>query len=191
MFEKLTHTFRQSTVLSIARLAREKYIFPEKGLETAQFIEAQLEAGCYDGICEPHELADRLTADLRRVSNDQHWSVSYDSTLTSALYMGEEEVSEEDMTRLKESVRRANFGIQKVEHLPGNIGYVDLRGFAWISFPGAGDSIVALMQLVSHCDALIFDVRQNGGGEVETLQVYFSYFVKPDPRLYEARHGHR
>jgi C-terminal processing protease CtpA/Prc len=95
-------------------------------------------------------------------------------------------MSEEDMNRLKESVCRENFGIQKVERLPGNIGYVDLRGFAWIGFPGAGDSIVALMQLISHCDALIFDVRRNGGGEVETLQVYVSYFVQPEPKLYDS-----
>ncbi len=186
MHIELTPTIRQAVARDIARLAREKYIFPEKGLETAQFIEAQLEQGCYDEISAPGELADRLTADLRRVSNDQHWLVSYGSTLTSALYMGEEEASEEDMTRLKESVRRANFGIQKVERLPGNIGYVDLRGFAWIGFPGAGDSIVALMQLLSHCDALIFDVRRNGGGEVETLQVYISYFVQPEPKLYDS-----
>lgn len=183
---ELTRIIRQAVGRDIARLAREKYIFPEKGLETAQFIEAQLEQGCYDEICAPHEFADRLTADLRRVSNDQHWLVSYDSTLTSALYRGEEGASEEDMTRLKESVCRENFGIQKVEHLPGNLGYVDLRGFAWIGFPGAGDHIVALMQLVSHCDALIFDVRRNGGGEVETLQLYVSYFVQPEPKLYDS-----
>ena len=108
MDAKLTTTLRQAVVLDIARLARDKYIFPEKGLETAQFIEAQLETGRYNEICEPREFADRLTADLRRASADQHWSVLYDSTLTSALYMGEEEVSEDEMTQLKESVRRAN-----------------------------------------------------------------------------------
>jgi hypothetical protein len=186
MVNELTSTICRAVARDITQLAREKYIFPEKGLETAQFIEAQLEQGCYDEITSPGELADRLTADLRRVSNDQHWLVSYDSSLTSALYKGEEETSAEDMTRLKESIQRSNFGIQKFEHLPGNIGYVDLRGFDWIGFPGAGDSIVALMQLVSHCDALIFDVRRNSGGEVETLQVYVSYFVKPDPKLYDS-----
>lgn len=184
MDAKLTSTVRQAVVGEIARLAREKYIYPEKGLQTAQFIEAQLAQGCYDNIYAPHEFADRLTADLRQASNDQHWSVSYDSALTKAIYAQGE--SEADLQQLKAHLYRANFGIEKVEHLPGNIGYVDVRGFGWIGFPGAGDSIVALMQLISHCDALIFDMRWNGGGEVETLQVYISYFVQPEPKLYDS-----
>jgi hypothetical protein len=34
--DKLTHTLRQAIVLDITRLAVEKSIFPEKGLETAR-----------------------------------------------------------------------------------------------------------------------------------------------------------
>jgi len=184
--DKLTHSLRRAIVLDVARLAREKYIFPEKGLETAQAIQSHLEQGHYDEISAPHEFADRLTTDLRQVSNDRHWEVSYDATLTSALYAKEEEQTEEGLAQLKESIYRSNFGIAKVEHLTGNIGYVDVHGFAWIGFPGAGDTIVAVMQLISHCDALIFDMRQNGGGEVETLQLYISYFVKTDPKLYDS-----
>ena len=43
---------------------------------------------------------------------------------------------------------------------------------------GQASSIAALMQLITHANALIFDMRRNGGGEVETLQVYISYFVE-------------
>jgi hypothetical protein len=181
----LDSTLCQVVVQDIARLAREKYIFPEKGQATAQALLAHLEQGRYDGILSPYDFADRLTADLRQASADQHWSVQYDSTLTTALY-GEEEVSEADLAQLKQHICRQNFGIARVEHLPGNIGYIDLHGFAWIGFPGAGESIVALMQLISHCDALIFDVRRNHGGEVETLQLYISYFVESEPKLYDS-----
>jgi hypothetical protein len=184
--DKLTQTLRQAIVLDIIRLASEKYIFPEKGLETARAIQLHLEHGRYDEILDPYEFADRLTSDLRQASNDQHWSVLYASTLTSTLYAEDEEQTEEGLTQLKEHIYRSNFGIEKVEHLKGNIGYVDVRGFSWIGFPGAGETIVAAMQLISHCDALIFDLRQNHGGEVETLQLYISYFVKPEPKLYDS-----
>ena len=182
----LTPITRRAVALDIIRLARDKYIFPEKGLETARAIESHLEQGHYEGILDPYEFADRLTSDLRQASKDQHWSVMYDSTLTSTLYAREEEQTEEGLAQLKESIYRANFGIEKVEHLKGNIGYVDVHGLAWIGFPRAGDTIVATMQLISHCDALIFDMRQNGGGEVETLQLYISYFVSVDPKLYDS-----
>lgn len=185
MYE-LTPSLREAVIQDVIRLAQENYIFAEKGPEIAQAIRSQLEQGGYDEILSPHELADRLTSDLRHASNDPHWSVSYDSVLTGALYADEEEVSEEDRARLKEHLYRTNFGIEKIEHLPGNIGYVDVRGFAWIGFPGAGETIVALMQLISHCDALIFDVRRNHGGEVETLQLYISYFVEYEPKLYDS-----
>jgi len=184
--DKLSHSLRQAIVLDIVRLARDKYIFPEKGLETARAIQAHLDQGSYDEILDPYEFADRLTSDLHQASNDQHWAVAYDSTLTSTLYAEDEEQTEEGLAQLKEHIYRSNFGIEKIEHLMGNIGYVDVSGFSWIGFPGAGDTIVAAMQLISHCDALIFDMRQNHGGEVETLQLYISYFVKPEPKLYDS-----
>jgi hypothetical protein len=182
----LDSSFRLAIVQDIARIARDKYIFPEKGLATAQAIQSHLENGDYDAILSPYVFADRLTSDLRRVSSDQHWSVQFNATLTSALYSSEEEVSEADMALLKESIYRQNFGIARVEHLVGNIGYVDLHGFTWIGFDGAGESIAALMQLITHCNALIFDMRRNGGGEAETLQVYISYFVEAEPVLYDS-----
>jgi len=183
---ELTPATRQAVIGEIIRLAREKYVIPETGLETARIIQQRLEAGHYDAILSPQELADRLTADLRGASGDQHWAVSYDSALIKALY--DEDESEADLAELKEHLRRANFGIEKVQHLPGNIGYLDVREFSWIGFPGAGETITAAMQLVAHCDALIFDLRRNHGGEVETLQLYVSYLVRPEPRLYDVFH---
>ncbi|HSQ17951.1 MAG TPA: S41 family peptidase [Anaerolineales bacterium] len=182
---ELTPILRQAIVQDIARIARDKYIFPEKGLATAQTIQSHLEHGDYDAILSPYVFADRLTSDLRRASSDQHWSVQFNATLTSTLY-DVEGTSEAELVLLKESICRQNFGIARVEHLVGNIGYVDLHGFTWIGFDGAGESIAALMQLITHCNALIFDMRRNGGGEAETLQVFISYFVEAEPVLYDS-----
>jgi hypothetical protein len=184
----ITSTIRQAVILDVIRIAREKYVLPEYGEATARFIQAKQEQGGYEDISNAVELADSLTSDLRHASNDQHWQVSFDSKLTSAQYAVEEDFDEEALELLKEKMRKSNFGIAKVNHLPGNIGYVDLHGFAWIGFPGAGDSIVAAMQLIAHCDALIFDMRQNHGGEVETLQLYLSYLVNDDPKHYDTFH---
>jgi hypothetical protein len=188
MSNTLTPEIRQAVVLDVVRIAREKYVLPELGGQIAQAIQAKQEQGGYNHILEASQLVDTLTSDLRQASNDQHWQVSYDSKLTSAQYADEDAIDAEALDLLKEKLRKSNFGIAKVEHMPGNIGYVDLHGFAWIGFPGAGDSIVAAMQLVAYCDALIFDMRQNRGGEVETLQLYLSYLVNDDPRHYDTFH---
>ena len=189
MLNLLTSPIRQAVVSDVVRIAQEKYVIPEIGEKIAEEIRTKQEQGGYDHIWEAAELADTLTSDLRQASNDQHWQVSFDSKLTSPLYTdNEDDVDEEALEMLKEKVRKSNFGIEKVEHMPGNIGYVDLHGFAWIGFPGAGDSIVAAMQLIAYCDALIFDLRQNHGGEVETLQLVLSYLVDDNPKHYDTFH---
>jgi C-terminal processing protease CtpA/Prc len=53
--------------------------------------------------------------------------------------------------------------ISRNEILPSNIGYVKFDGFMDASF--CGPTVVAAMGFVAHTDALIIDLRQNGGGQ--------------------------
>src|SRR3989442_163614 len=59
--------------------------------------------------------------------------------------------------------RQVNFGFEKVERLPGNVGYLELRSFGfeaeWI-----GDAAAAAFAFLANTEALIVDVRRNGGG---------------------------
>lgn len=71
-----------------------------------------------------------------------------------------------------------NFGVRKVEVLSANIGYIDLRSFAPLAF--SRPSIAAAMALIAHTDALIIDLRNNGGGDPHTVAFMSSYlFDKP------------
>ena len=40
---------------------------------------------------------------------------------------------EAEMQRMRQMARRTNFGFERVERLPGNVGYLDLRQFAGVS----------------------------------------------------------
>lgn len=62
----------------------------------------------------------------------------------------------------------------------GNVGYIDLRRF--VPREHAGETAVAAMNFVAHCDALIFDLRQNHGGYPSMVQLITSYLVDPEPR---------
>lgn len=70
-------------------------------------------------------------------------------------------------------LKASNFGVRKIEALPGNIGYIDLRTFAPVDF--ARDIIGAAMQVVADTDALIVDLRNNGGGDPNTVAFMSSY----------------
>ena len=55
-----------------------------------------------------------------------------------------------------------NYGFLKVERLPGNIGFLDLDFFA--DPDEGGDTAAAAMSFLAGTDALIVDLRFNGGG---------------------------
>jgi len=88
------------------------------------------------------------------------------------------EPTPEDETRFHQQMKHDNCAFDKVEILPNNIGYVKFDGFMDASF--CGPTVVAAMGFVAHADAIIFDLRQNGGGQPAMVTLIASYlFDKP------------
>jgi hypothetical protein len=75
--------------------------------------------------------------------------------------------------------RLDNFGIQRVERLDGNVGYLDVRRVAMAA--NAGPAIAAAMELVAGTYALILDLRHNGGGAPDGVALWCSYLVEEQP----------
>ena len=69
---------------------------------------------------------------------------------------------ERQQERARAQMALNNFGFEKVERLPGNIGYLDLRAFMPPMF--VGETAAAAMTFLANTDAVIVDLRQNGGG---------------------------
>jgi C-terminal processing protease CtpA/Prc len=67
-----------------------------------------------------------------------------------------------------------NFGFVKLERLEGNVGYLDLRAFQDARW--AGETAVAAMNFLANSDAVIIDLRRNGGGHPSMIQLISSYF---------------
>ncbi len=159
----------EEVVTEIGRLVEEHYIFPEVAHELAERLNARLFEGAYEGI-DAGTLAARLTQDLRSVNGDRHLGVNpvdpraREETPDPAL----------ERRRREEEVRRSNFGFQKLELLPGNVGYLDLRGF--LPAAQAGDTAVGAMAFLANADAVIIDLRMNGGGDPTMIQLLSSYF---------------
>src|SRR5205085_3772593 len=104
----------------------------------------------------------KLTTDLQAVSHDKHLRVGYSSEPIPERQNAEEPTAEE-LDRFQTFLRQTNFGFEKVERLPGNVGYLDLRGFNPAQF--AADTGAAAMNFLANTDALIIDLRRNGGGD--------------------------
>jgi hypothetical protein len=66
--------------------------------------------------------------------------------------------------------------------LPGNIRYVESRGFIWAG-PSSAQAYDNAMRFLSGGDAAIIDLRQNGGGSPDAVQYMISHFVEANRPL--------
>jgi C-terminal processing protease CtpA/Prc len=103
------------------------------------------------------------------VSHDKHLGVSF-----SSFKMPERQTpSPDDRARMREQMKRNNCAFEKVEVLPGNIGYVKFNAFMDVAV--CAPTVVAAMGFLSNTDAVIFDRRENGGGDPAMVTFIASY----------------
>ena len=149
---------------------QKAYIFADVAEKMAAALREKAAKNEYDAITAPRELADRLTRDLQEVSRDKHLRIIFNPDGLPA--RGGPPTAEERARALTEE-RRRNFGFEKVERLDGNVGYISLRGFS--GSPESRDAAVAAMNFLADTDALIFDLRRNGGGSPFMIGILSSY----------------
>jgi len=153
---------------------REYYVEPVAAQQMADALKTHETKGDYDAISDGDAFAARLTKDLQDVSHDRHLRVDF-----SPFKMPPRtEPTPEDEARFHQQMERTNCAFNRVEILPNNIGYIKFDGFMDASF--CGPTVVAAMRFVAHTDAIIFDLRQNGGGQPAMVTLIASYlFDKP------------
>ena len=159
----------------------EYYVFPEVAKNMEKLLRKNLKSGKYKDITNVPEFTERLTSDLQSVSRDKHLRVR-PAPPRSASNPSNVSPEEEQKQRL-ERFRKANYGFKKIEILPGNIGYLDFRNFAETSFGEASATAIAAMNFLAHVDAIIFDMRQNGGGSPSMIQLISSYLFEEPVHL--------
>lgn len=178
--EALTPQARSEIVEALATKLRDQYVFPDVAKTVASALSAKLRHGGYNALSTPEALEAALTTDLRTFGKDSHLRVRFQPHFRSGPPPGTAP-SPEDMAQMRAAMAQRGFGIARVQRLAGNVGYFDIRGF----FPTevAAPAISAAMTLLSGTDALIIDLRSNGGGEPETVAYLMSqFFAEGDAR---------
>lgn len=170
----VTEEARQEVVRGAARILTTYYVYPEVAEKMAEAVLAKLEAGAYDSCADEAALARKLTEDLRAVSHDLHLRVALSP---------ESEGGDRGHVGMPpaEEMRRENYAFKKVEVLPGNIGY--LRFDLFMDDPEAKKTAAAALAFLGNCDALIFDVRANGGGSPEMIRFLTSHLFSKRTHL--------
>jgi hypothetical protein len=163
---------REAIVDSICLALNETYIFLETAEKMEKHVRDKLKKGQYDNISSVQHFTDVLTQDLQEISHDLHLAVFYASPEELARMSPDRDPGDREREDL-EAMARANFMFKKVEILPGNVGY--LRFDQFVDATIAGPTAVAAMNFLANTDAVIFDLRQNGGGEPNLIQLLSSY----------------
>jgi hypothetical protein len=164
---------RQAILDGVVAALHATYVLPEVAVAMEEHVRARLAAGAYDGFASLPDFTAALTDDLRSVSKDLHLGVGW-----APEPPGEGPSPAEQQAAFVAQLRRDNYCFDKVEHLAGNVGYLRLDCFAQAELAGA--TAVAAMGFLAGSDALIVDLRWNGGGSPSMIQLLSSYlFAEP------------
>jgi len=170
---------RAEVVKGIGELMVKLYIFPDKANQMAALLTKKLQEGQYDKIDDVQDFSRVLTEDLRSVSKDRHIRVIYGPEIVKRIRDRQSQSAddrEKERQRALIEERKRNFDFEEVKLLDGNIGYLDLRGFS--GSREAAETGIAAMNFLANADAVIIDLRRNGGGSPEMIQLMSSYFLK-------------
>lgn len=156
---------KQAVVARAGELLTERYIYPDRAEKAKARITQALANGDYETITDPASFAAKLTSDLQSVTLDKHMKVF---VLTPNPAPAPVSASPPP---------RTNGGFAAVDRLKGNIGYIKLNGFPPIGpFQPVADQAMADL---ADTEALIIDLRENGGGDPESVAYLCSFFFDP------------
>ena len=187
----------ESAIISIAKLIDDNYVFPEKGKQIATHLLQEYKKGRFNQIKNWSTFDSISTQCLRSFSHDGHLYVRNDPKTVKELLAAQSQVVDSNSNEQfsynpfyygKEATEK-NFGFREVKILEGNIGYIKLSeiNISTKSLP----VLFAAMEFISNTNALVIDLRDNGGGGSELGSVFHSFFLPKDIPLldFKTRNG--
>jgi hypothetical protein len=157
---------QRTLIGKIAELLRAEYVFPAVATRAASALESRAAAIAAEAPRSPAEFAAALTAELNDLTHDRHVRVRYAPDASGP--------------RLPQEIDPSidNFGVRRVEWLSGRVGYLRIDRFYEAEESRA--AFDAAVRLLAPSDAVIIDLRDNGGGS-DANALLASYFF--DSRL--------
>ena len=170
--QPLDASMRSAVIEGALTYLKNTYVFPEVAAKMEAAIRERQQRKEYDQVTRPGEFASLLTSHLQEVSRDKHLRVTYSPEPIPARRGVME--TPEDQARRRAQMAWNNFGFEKIERLRGNVGYLEFIGFQDPQL--AAETAAAAMNFLAGTDALIIDLRRNGGGSPQMVALLCSYF---------------
>lgn len=169
----LSRQDRADMIVKLESLIEANYVFPDKGKQIKAGLIKAWDGGSFAAADNGASFSVTATGSLHQLSNDRHFRVAYDPEFKADI-INEEVIKPEDMAHMRSETAELAYGIEKLQRLPGNVGLIELRGFGPTEI--VGPAYDAAMTLLGGTDALIIDLRRNGGGDPSSVAYWMSHF---------------
>jgi len=171
----------RADIEGIAATIEANYFDPVRAKQIAADLRRDAEQGRYAHLTDREAFAKELTQQLRKV--DGHFGVRVRGSQTQ---------EKRRPPRVESPDSRTNYGFKRVERLPGNIGYIELPYAAHFDVEDrnapARRAANAALSIVRDADAVIIDLRNNGGGSPAMVGYLVSAFVPANANVYNTFH---
>lgn len=178
--QRISPTDRDGAIDAIAGAIRHSYVFPDERAGIIQRLERARSDGRYL-TDDPSLLAQRVTDDLQAASKDGHLYLRYDPAQYAAARRAATAGAEgEDLEAYwRRLAIRDHHGLTEMRVLPGNIRYLRISGFHWVR-DETGAAYDGAMRFMREADAIVIDLRGNGGGSHAAVKYLVSHFLGAD-----------
>jgi hypothetical protein len=169
---KLDPAQRKLAIENVITNLNEFYVYPATAQKMADSLHEHEQKGDYSSITEGEEFASRLSADLIDVSHDKHLRVFY---YPYKLGTDPPPLTFDQLAEYRKDLAR-DCGFHKLEILPNNIGYLKLDFFA--NPQACAKTAASAIYFLANTDAVIFDLRENTGGEPSMVMMMCTYLFE-------------
>jgi hypothetical protein len=184
----LTKARRTMLVQEISAVVREQYIFPDIGETIIQGLDHKVqEGGEYDDYEDSELFARRLTEDMQAIGGDKHMRIMFvEPPPPRKNEDGDDDEEKPKPEELFDLFRDVNFGFGQPEVdliKSKKLGYLPIEGFVPSTPEIASDytairkAIGDILSKIAHTDAVLIDLRTNGGGHPSTVAFVLSYLL--------------
>lgn len=169
----ITAAERKTALTQLAAVLAEHYVLPETAAQLSTALLQAETAGRFHHLQSKPQFVAEVGNWLRSVGKDGHLGLELTARYGEVTHIRHE----------TDEKRRNNFAFEKLEILPGNIGYLKLNKF--VQADAAFDVASQALQFLSRTDALIIDLRESAGGSPQLVRYLLSHFVPADTLLWQ------
>lgn len=172
----------RATVDAVRKSLRENYVLKERRPALDAALAKGQKSGRY-AVTDPQLLVARVNEDMDAVAHDKHLGLSFNPQVSAELRPGGQ--GDDDAAQAQffiDLAHRNNHGVSELRVLPGNVRMLRYDGFMWTG-PESQAAIDNAMAFLRGGDAIVIDLRTNGGGSPDAVRRLASYFVPAGAKL--------